>query len=177
MKSVNKLKTDQFEVQRAVKFLLDSCLDKKGKQKIINNKPVVTHSLRVAFDLLRRGYDKNIVISAILHDLNEDADVSIKEIEKNFGKKIARIVEAFSYDKKIKNNKKRYFDLYCRTEKAGREVIIISIADHLDNTDYYNFIKKSNKEKKEIYKKWQMFLKEIAIKAEKEPIYKELKKK
>jgi len=80
-----------------VRFLIDCCLDKEGNQKITNPKPVVAHSLRMGFDLLRQGYDVDIVIGAVLHDVEEDAGVSIKEIEKNFGKKVAKTVEVVEY--------------------------------------------------------------------------------
>ena len=58
------------------------------------------------FDLLRRGYNKNIVIGAILHDVEEDTRISIKEIEKKLGKKVAKIVEAVSFNPEIANSKK-----------------------------------------------------------------------
>lgn len=84
-----------------------------------------------------RGYDMDIVIGAILHDVEEDAGVSIKEIEKRFGKKVAKIVEAVSCNRNIHEGKERYLDTYKRIIKAGREAILVSVADHIDNADYY----------------------------------------
>jgi (p)ppGpp synthase/HD superfamily hydrolase len=176
MKTIDKIKKEQFEIQRAIKFLIDCCLDKEGKQKIPNPKPVVMHSLRMGFDLLKRGYSKDIVIGAILHDVEEDAGVSIKEIEKKFGKKVAKIVEAVSFNPEIANDKERYLDTHKRIAKAGREAIIVSIADHIDNADYYKYIK-SKLTKEEVYEKWQIFLKDVASKIKDEPIYQELKEK
>jgi (p)ppGpp synthase/HD superfamily hydrolase len=175
MKTIDKIQKEQFEIQRAIKFLIDRCLDKEGNLKIANKKTVM-HSLRMGFDLLKRGYNKDIVIGAILHDVEEDARVSIKEIEKKFGKKVAKIVEAVSFNPKITNDKERYLDTYKRIVKAGRQAIIVSVADHIDNADYYKYIK-SKLTKKEVYERWQIFLKEVASKIKKEPIYKELKEK
>ncbi len=140
MKTISQIHKEYREIQKAVKFLVDCCLDKEGNLKIANRKTVM-HSLRVGFDLLRRGYDKDIVIGAILHDVEEDARVSIKEIEKKFGKKVAKIVEAVSYNPDIPNQKERYLDNYRRIASAGYEAIIVSIADHLDNADYYKYIR------------------------------------
>lgn len=176
MKSINKIKKEQFEIQRAIKLLIDCCLDRKGNQKIANPKPLVMHSLRTGFDLLRRGYKKDIVIGAILHDVEEDAGVSIEEIEKKFGKKIAKIVEAVSCNRNIPDQKEKYLNTYQRTIKAGLEAIIVSVADHIDNADYYKGIK-SKLIKKEVGEKWQIFLEKVASKIKDEPIYKELKEK
>jgi 3-methyladenine DNA glycosylase AlkD len=173
---ITKIKKEQFEIQRAIKFLIDRCLDKEGKQKIPNPKPVVVHSLRMGFDLLKRGYSKDVVIGAILHDLEEGAGVSIKEIEKKFGKKVAKIVEGVSFNPEITNNKERYLDTYKRIVKAGKEAIIVSVADHIDNADYYKHVK-SKMTKRKVKEKWQIFLKDVASKIKDEPIYKELKEK
>jgi len=175
MKSIKKIKKEQLEIQRAIKFLIDCCLDKEGRPKIANEKTVM-HSLRMGFNLLKRGYSKDIVIGAILHDVEEDAGVSIKEIEKKFGKKVAKIVEAVSFNPDIANYKERYLDTYRRIAKAGREAVIVSVADHIDNADYYKYIKSEIK-KKVIYEKWQIFLKDVASKIKNEPILRELKEK
>ena len=176
MKSITKIKKEQFEIQKAIRFLIDCCLDKEGKQKIPQTKPLVMHSLRIGFDLLRRGYEKDIVIGAILHDVEEDAGVSIKEIKKKFGKKVAKIAEAVSYNPDIPEGKERYLDTYKRIIKAGRKAIIVSVADHIDNADYYKYIK-SKLTKKYLKEKWQMFLKMVASKISNKPIYQEFKTK
>jgi GTP pyrophosphokinase len=176
MKSINKIKKEHFEMQKAIRFLIDCCLDKEGDQKIANIKPVVMHSLRVGFNLLRRGYDKDIVIGAILHDVEEDAGISINEIEKKFGKEIAKIVKAVSFNPEIVNQKERTLDNYKKIVGAGKKAMIVSVADHLDNVDYYKYIK-SKLIKKEVYEKWEIFFKTVASKISKEPICRELKKK
>jgi (p)ppGpp synthase/HD superfamily hydrolase len=175
MKTISQVRKEHIQIQKAIKFLIDKCLDKKGNLKISNQKTVM-HSLRTGFDLLKRGYDKDIVIGAILHDIEEDAGVSIKEIEKKFGKKVAKIVEAVSFNPKIKNQKERDLDLYKRIARAGREAMIVSVADHLDNADYYRYIK-SKLNKEYVKQKWKMFLKIVVVKISKEPIAKEFKKK
>ncbi|MFQ6049783.1 MAG: HD domain-containing protein [Candidatus Paceibacterales bacterium] len=176
MKSIKRIKKEQFQLQKAVKFLIDCCLDRHGNQKISNPKPVVAHSLRVGFDLLKRGYNNDIVIAAILHDVNEDAGVPVAKIENRFGRKVAQMVDSASYNRNIPDSRERYLDTYKRIIKAGRGAIIVSVADHLDNADYYKY-EKSKLTKKEVYEKWQIFLKTVASKISDEPIYQEFKQK
>jgi GTP pyrophosphokinase len=175
MKTISQIKREYSQIQKAIKFLIDKCLDKKGNLKISNQKTVI-HSLRMGFDLLKRRYGRNIVIGAILHDIEEDAGVSMKEIEKKFGKKVARIVETVSLNPKIKNREERDLDLYRKIAKAGREAMIVSVADHLDNADYYKYIK-NELVKEYVKQKWKMFLKIVVSKISNEPIAKEFKKK
>lgn len=167
---------EQFKLQKAVKFLIDACLDDNGDQKIANPKPVVAHSLRVGWDLLKRGYDNDIVIAGILHDLDEDADVSVAEIEKSFGKKVAKIVAAVSWDEKIPKVMERFLDTHRRTKKAGRAAIIVSVPDHLDNADYYQYAE-SKLTKETVIEKWKIFFKDVASDISDEPIYQDFKNK
>ncbi len=174
MKSLHQIKKEQFKLQKAIRFLIDCCLDSKGNQKIANPKPVVAHSLRVGFNLLFKGYNMDIVIGAILHDVEEDAEVSIKEIEKKFGKKVAKIVEAVSYNPEILDDKKRDVDTYKRIVNAGRDAIIVSMADHIDNANYYKYAK-SDLSRKYLHEKWEIFSDMVALKISEESIYQEFK--
>jgi len=175
-KTIEQIKAEQFKIQKAVKFLTDACLDSKGNQKIANPKPVVIHSLRVGFDLLKRDYNNDVVVTAILHDLIEDAGVPIAEIKRRFGKKVAEIVEAVSWNEKIPNHMERFSDTHHRTKEVGRDAVLVSLADHLDNADYYQYAK-SKLTRKMVLKKWKIFFKEVASLISDEPIYQDYKDK
>lgn len=175
-KNIKQIKAEQFKIQKAVKYLIDACLNEEGNQKIANPKPVVAHSLRVGFNLLNRGYDNDLVIAGILHDLKEDADVQTADIEKTFGKKVAEIVAAVSWDKEISEHSNKFIDTHKRTKKAGREAIIVSVADHLDNADYYQY-SENELAKEKVLEKWKIFLNDVAIIISDDPIYKEYKDK
>ncbi len=81
-------------------------------------------------------YPKDIVISGILHDLLEDTDVSFNDIKGKFGDKVARLVQACSFDESIKDKKEQYKELYARCLKEGKEAIIVKTADLIDNLPY-----------------------------------------
>ncbi len=59
-----------------------------------NNLPKSTHLFSVAAILLKYGYDEEVVVAGILHDVVEDTDRDIDEIKKLFGQKVAGYVLA-----------------------------------------------------------------------------------
>lgn len=121
------------QVEEAIKFLVFA-IQESGK----NPKPVILHSVRVGLHLYNLGYDKNIVSAAILHDVIEDTDVKIEEVESRFGAEIAKLVEANSFDESIKDKTERYKENFERCRKAGKDALIVKAADFFDNTDYYH---------------------------------------
>lgn len=172
-KSIEELKRFDAEIAKAIRFLIDVCLDKEGNQRPLKtDKPLVMHSLRVAFKLLREGYDEEIVIAAILHDLLEDASVEIQTIRDKFGDKVARVISACSFDESIRDKKERYKELFDRVKREGREALILKAADILDNSNYFHFVE-NLRVQEQLLEKWSYFL-DIAKEIFNEPTYKEL---
>ena len=124
---------DSQEVEKAISFLVKS-IEETGH----NPKPVILHSIRVAMYLDRHGYSADLVRAVLLHDLVEDSDVTIEQIQQKFGDKIAALVAANSFDESIKDKTEQYKDLFDKNLKAGKEALIIKAADILDNSDYYH---------------------------------------
>ncbi len=126
---------DSFEVEKAISFLVEK-YNQSGK----NSKPVILHSIRVGMVLIEFEYDKDIIITGILHDLLEDTDVSFQEIEKNFSLKIAQTVQAVSYDPKIENPVTRYKEMFERVVANGQEAIVVKAADMIINIPYIRLV-------------------------------------
>ncbi|MDP9381795.1 MAG: HD domain-containing protein [Chloroflexota bacterium] len=76
-------------IESAIVFLVFQ-MQRTGR----NSKPVVLHSIRVALYLHDRGYGGDVVVAAALHDLLEDSDTTLAQIEREFGAEVARLVEA-----------------------------------------------------------------------------------
>ncbi|MEG2928907.1 MAG: bifunctional (p)ppGpp synthetase/guanosine-3',5'-bis(diphosphate) 3'-pyrophosphohydrolase [Oscillospiraceae bacterium] len=53
----------------------------------------IEHPVAVAAIVLELGLDTTSIVAAILHDVVEDTDVTIEEIEKEFGKETAHLVD------------------------------------------------------------------------------------
>ena len=56
--------------------------------------PYISHPLRTARLICEWGFESDMIIAAILHDVVEDCDTPLSEIEEKFGPHIARIVDA-----------------------------------------------------------------------------------
>lgn len=140
------------EIERAIQYLVHS-FESSGD----NPKPVIIHSTRVGMNLSARDYEKRIVISGLLHDLLEDTDVTSDEIRSRFGKDVANIVEATSFDEDIDDYLERHYDIYKRCFELGRSAIIVKSADILDNSDYYGLGDSEELQKNQI-KKMDYFL-------------------
>ncbi len=73
----------------------------KKQRKKGTDIPYITHPLLVGMILIEKGANEEEIIAGILHDTLEDTELSYKDIEKEFGKKVADIVKACSEDKKL----------------------------------------------------------------------------
>lgn len=71
-------------------------------QKRASGEDYIIHPLHTALTLSQMRVDVKTVAAGLLHDVADDTAVPIKEIEKNFGKEIAFLVEGVSKLGKIK---------------------------------------------------------------------------
>ncbi|PIR94705.1 hypothetical protein COT95_02750 [Candidatus Falkowbacteria bacterium CG10_big_fil_rev_8_21_14_0_10_37_6] len=108
-------------------------------QKRKTGEPYIEHSLQVALTLAQIRAELDVVIAGILHDVPEDTTKTLKDIEKNFGKKISFLVEGIT---KIGTIKYRGVERYVENLKkmfiamaSDIRVIIIKFADRLHNLE------------------------------------------
>lgn len=164
-------KKDSRLIEKAVIFLVAE-YSKSG----FNKKPVIFHSLKVACLLAENGSPATTVAAAVLHDLLEDSQVTAKQIQKKFGRKIANLVTAVSFKPKIKGKIKQYQEMFKRTKSAGFEALMIKGADLLDNSAYYNF--GTDKATKQLLMdKLMYFLRISKPKLKKTTMFKELRRR
>jgi len=159
------------EIERAIQYLVHS-FESSGN----NPKPVILHSTRVGMNLYNRDYQKRTVISGLLHDLLEDTDVTSDEIRSKFGKDVANIVEATSFNESIDDYLKRHYDIYKRCFELGRSAVVVKAADILDNSDYYSLAGSKDLQKNQI-EKMRYFIDESEPYIGEEDIYQELNNK
>ena len=122
-----------------------------------NSKPVSLHSFKVAMILYEFNYSEDIVIAGALHDLIEDTDASYEDICNTYGEKIAKIVEAVSFNPKIKDKVVQARMMYEKCLENGYEALIVKCADLLDNIKYVNLVADVDV-KNNLFKKYDMFL-------------------
>jgi guanosine-3',5'-bis(diphosphate) 3'-pyrophosphohydrolase len=140
------------EIKRAIQYLVHS-FESSGDDP----KPVILHSIRLAMDLYDRDYEKRIVISGLLHDLLEDTDVTSDEIRSKFGRDVANVVEATSFDESIDDYLERHYDIYKRCFELGRSAVAVKAADISDNSDYYG-LGDSKELQKNLIEKMEYFI-------------------
>lgn len=68
----------------------------QGKTRKFGNTPYILHPLEVAQILSTMTDDQEIITAGILHDIVEDTDGTLSEIEKRFGKRVAELVASES---------------------------------------------------------------------------------
>ncbi len=88
----------------AVLFALNFAEKSHEGQFRKSGEPYVTHPVEVAELLLPYGADQDSVIAALLHDVVEDTDVEIEEIEALFGESVKLLLDGLT---KIEKNKFR----------------------------------------------------------------------
>jgi len=75
---------------------------KRQKRKDQEESPYINHPIGVAMNLWIAGVkDINVLQAAVLHDTLEDTNTTIEELEKEFGKHVATIVQECSDDKSL----------------------------------------------------------------------------
>lgn len=95
--------------------------------------PYIVHPIGVMKILIECGADEDTVIAGILHDVVEDTPVTLEEIKKAFGYKVARIVKGASEPEKSEAWEKRKLHTIENLKSAEPNVLIVEIADKLDN--------------------------------------------
>ena len=64
----------------------------RGQQRL-SGEPYLEHPLHTAYILSELQMDASTLAAALLHDIPEDTDVPLEEIEKRFGPEVARLVD------------------------------------------------------------------------------------
>lgn len=133
--------------EKAIGFLVD-----RVRNFCRNEKPAILHSIRVGVRLIEQHEDETTVIAGFLHDLIEDTDCTIEYIEKEFGKEVADLVQVLTFDQTITDYKERWNKEIPKIIKAGRQAMIIKVADSLDNLPYYILVLDDKKREEVLWK-------------------------
>lgn len=92
--------------------------------------PYVMHPLSVANRVSAYTNDDNVIMAAILHDVVEDANMTIKTLRHIFNDTVADLVEELTVPKRVKRKKK-----YVLAKKFSPMARLIKLNDALENLD------------------------------------------
>ncbi len=71
----------------------------QGKVRKLGSTPYILHPMEVAQILSTMTDDQDVITAGILHDVVEDTDGTLAEIEKRFGERVAFLVSSESENK------------------------------------------------------------------------------
>jgi GTP pyrophosphokinase len=100
--------------------------------------PYITHPVAVATILAKIGLDETTLAAALLHDAVEDTDVTLDDIERDFGVQVAQIVDGVTKLDRVKFASKEAQQaatvrkMLIAMAKDAR-VLLIKLADRLHN--------------------------------------------
>nr|MBQ5604973.1 bifunctional (p)ppGpp synthetase/guanosine-3',5'-bis(diphosphate) 3'-pyrophosphohydrolase [Bacteroidales bacterium] len=71
-----------------------------GMRRKKSDAPYILHPMEAAVIVGTMTDDQNLIAAAVLHDVVEDAGITIEEIEEKFGKRVRELVESETEDKR-----------------------------------------------------------------------------
>lgn len=133
---------DQDVLARAYRFSAEA---HRGQTRN-SGEPYVTHCVEVAKILADLQLDTITVASGLIHDVVEDTPVTVADVEREFGKEIAAIVDGLTKIAKLPNsgsNQDRQVESYRKlllSIAKDARVIIVKLADRLHNMRTLDFL-------------------------------------
>ena len=109
-----------------------------GEQRRASGEPYVSHPLAVARILAELGLDPIAVEAALLHDIPEDTDYSLDDVEQRFGPEVAKLVDGVTKLSKFgaRSHEEQQAENIRKMLLAMAEdirVVLIKLADRLHN--------------------------------------------
>ena len=103
-----------------------------GQERRFSKEPFVCHPIRVAATIHDWGYPPYMVAASLLHDVVEDTEVTVVDIEKRSGYLVARLVGELTNYGDSWEERKRNAIRHMR-EEMSEDALIIKCADRIDN--------------------------------------------
>ena len=85
------------KVTKAIEFAAEA---HDGMERKKDKIPYILHPLEAAVIVGTMTEDKDVISAAVLHDVVEDTEITIEEIEKEFGSRVRALVESETEDKR-----------------------------------------------------------------------------
>ena len=121
-------------LDRAITFAVKAHqgMERKGK-----GFPYIVHPMEAVCIVATMTNDQELLAAAALHDVIEDTDTTYDDLKKEFGERVAMLVEAESDDKtggsKAETWHQRKQDTLDRLRNADLDIKIVALGDKLSN--------------------------------------------
>jgi GTP diphosphokinase / guanosine-3',5'-bis(diphosphate) 3'-diphosphatase len=142
-------KADVREVQRAFDVAAESHRGQMRK----SGEPFIRHPLGVANILADLGMDTTTLVAALLHDVVEDTELGLEEVEREFGPEVGRIVDGLTKLERIEyrtREQQQAENVRKMIVAMARDirVLIIKLADRLHNMRTLDSLPRRKQEEK-----------------------------
>ncbi len=148
---INKVKSyNKFLNPETLTKAYEFALKAHEKQKRDEGSPYIIHPVAVANILTELKLDSATIATGLLHDTIEDTNATYKNIENEFGKEVANLVEGVTkiseFENQAATNSKaeNFRKLILATSKDIR-VLLVKLADRLHNMRTIKFVKTEEK--------------------------------
>jgi RelA/SpoT family (p)ppGpp synthetase len=140
---------DEGLINRAYVFSMKA----HGGQQRASGDPYFSHPIEVAGILTDLKLDDQTIVTAILHDTIEDTVATPEEVEKLFGKEVARLVDGVTKLSKIEaqsENERAAENLrkFLLALSDDIRVLLVKLADRLHNMRTLHYIKSEEKRRR-----------------------------
>lgn len=133
-----------------LEYACDFSKEKHGSQKRASGDPYYLHPLEVAIVLADIHLDPSTIITALLHDTVEDTDVTLDDIEREFGEEIRTLVDGVTKLTKLEGQSEQTkqaenFRKLLMAMSEDIRVLLVKLADRLHNMRTLHFVKSPKK--------------------------------
>lgn len=147
-----KIAKKHYEIDEVVRLeeAIDYATIKHDGQFRKSGEKYITHPLRVAGILIKWGMDIDSVIAGVLHDVVEDTETPLEDIEEKFGKNVAFLVDGVTKVGRARSGMDNLEAYLPQTKDnlsklliaVGQDirVIIIKLADRLHNVQTLEYM-------------------------------------
>lgn len=104
-----------------------------GQRRKVDRTPYISHPYRVAMTLKIAGYENEVVIAGLLHDVVEDTDGTLIEIKDLFGEQVKKLVAYATEPKKTIPWEERKRHTIDGIKHAPLSAKLVVCADKIDN--------------------------------------------
>ena len=132
--------------KKSIKLAFETAKNAHGNQVRKSGEPYIFHPLKVARIVSEEiGLGATSIIAALLHDVVEDTNITLDDIEILFGKEVSKIVEGLTKISKLSKDKRvsiqaENFKKMLLSINDDVRVILIKIADRLHNMMTLDFL-------------------------------------
>ena len=160
------------QLDKAIQFATKA---HEGQTRKYTGEPYIVHPLSVMEIVKTVDHTEEMLMAAVLHDTVEDTDVTLQDIDREFGPVVAQLVEELTDVSKPEDGNRAFRKGLDRdhSAQASAQGQTIKIADLLDNT---KSITEHDEHFAKVYMKEKALLLQVFDKADKNLLKKAQKK-